>query len=283
MPLLTAAQCDYHLHSTASDGKLSPQEVVQLAAAQGIKELALTDHDTFAGVEAAQAEAAKHQIHLIPGLEFSTSWQGVGVHLVALWPQGLSAAAHQLEEEQQSLRWQRAERILHKLSRTPAKLTQAEVLQQSQGQVPGRPHFAQAMVEKGLVADQNTAFKKWLGSGKLGDIKNFWLELEDALARLKATGAFVSLAHPWHYKLTLSKRKRLLTAFTQAGGKGVEVVSGRQPQEKTASLVKLAAELNLHLTWGSDFHFQGSYCQAPGDFSPLPAACQPLSQLLASN
>lgn len=278
--LIQATECDYHLHSTASDGKLSPQAVIQLAAQQGIKELALTDHDTFAGIAEAQQEAKKQQINLIAGLEFSTSWQGGGIHLVCLWPQGLTAQAYALEEEQQSLRWQRADRILHKLSRTPAKLTKEEVLHQSQEQAPGRPHFAQAMVAKGIVSDQNTAFKKWLGSGKIGDIKNFWTELEKAVTKLKAAGAFVSLAHPWHYKLTLSKRKRLLTSFTQAGGDAVEVVSGRQQQEKTASLKKLAAELDLHLTWGSDFHYPGNYCQAPGDFSSLPSNCQPLSNWL---
>lgn len=282
MPNYSTSLSDYHLHSTASDGKLSPAQVVELAAQQGLHELALTDHDTFAGVAEAQAVAQKLGLTFFTGMEFSTSWQGVGIHLVALWPQGLTPEAEQLAHKQEELRWQRADKLLARLSKTPVALTKEEVLAVSGGQVPGRPHFAQAMLAKGLVKTENLAFKKWLGSGKLGDIKNFWLELDDALLKLKQAGAFVSLAHPWQYKLTLSKRKRLLQAFVEAGGDAVEVVSGRQIPSQTSSLAQLAQELGLKFTWGSDFHQQGNYCRAPGDFSSLPADCQILSQVFES-
>ncbi len=276
---LSAAHCDYHLHSTASDGGLSPRDLVSLAATQGVQELALTDHDTFAGLPEARLAAHELGLHLIEGMEFSCNWKGMTIHLVALWPQGLTAAAEALASRQEQNRWLRAEKILERLAKANLPLQLTEVVAFSGGRVPGRPHFAQALIAKGWVKDQSQAFRKLLGAGKLGDVKNLWPELDEALVQLRAAGAFCCLAHPLRYKLTRSKRVRLINAFAAAGGQGIEVVSGRQDVAQTASLLKLAAELNLQLSWGSDFHSPGPACPAPGAFAQLPSQCQPLSQL----
>lgn len=276
---LSSQECDYHMHSTASDGSLSPTELMAFAAQQGIKELALTDHDTFGGVAEASAAADQKGIRLIPGMEFSCSWLGITIHLVALWPKGLTEAAHQLAADQRKARWSRAEQIIERLAKTSAPLSLEAVLKYSAGGVPGRPHFAEAMVEAGYVTNHSQAFRKWLGSGKLGDIKNHWKPLDEAVPWLIETGAFVSLAHPQYYKLTRSKRKRLITAFAEVGGQAVEVVSGQQDPQQTQSLLRLTEELKLKLTWGSDFHNPGIICPAPGRYAALPEACTPLSQV----
>lgn len=274
-------QCDYHMHSTASDGALSPTELLTFAAEQGIRELALTDHDTFAGLQEARAVAADLQIQLLEGMEFSCVWKGMTIHLVALWPEGLSDQAWEVERLQEKARWSRAEKILEKLAKAGIHLTLDEVVAQAGGRVPGRPHFAACLIAGGHVKDQGQAFRKLLGAGKLGDVKNHWLELSDALPLLISAGAFCSLAHPLRYKLTRSKRVRLIEAFAAAGGQGLEAVSGRQDVAQTASLLNLAKVLNLKLSWGSDFHAPGPACPAPGAYANLPSACQPLSQFLA--
>lgn len=279
MPNLANHECDYHMHSTASDGALTPSQLMAVVAEQGLKEVALTDHDTFNGIAEAQLAADSLGVRLIAGMEFSCSWQGITLHLVALWPQGLTAAAHALAEQQRLARWGRAEKIIQRLSKTPVPLELEKVVKLAQGGVPGRPHFAQAMVDAGHVTNHSQAFRKWLGSGKIGDIKNYWLPLEESLANLTASGAWVSLAHPNYYKLTRSKRKRLLEVFQAAGGQAVEVVSGQQDPQQTLSLLRMAQELNLALSWGSDFHKHGIICPAPGRYARLPDACQPLSQL----
>lgn len=274
-------QCDYHMHSTASDGALSPTELLNLAAEKGLHELALTDHDTFAGLQEARAVAKGLQLRLLEGMEFSCAWKGMTVHLVALWPQGLNEAAWEIERLQEQARWSRAKKILEKLAKAKVFLTLDEVVAEAGGRVPGRPHFAACLVAKGYVKDSAQAFRKLLGAGKLGDVKNHWLDLSEALPLLLSAGAFCSLAHPLRYKLTRSKRVRLIEAFAAAGGQAVEAVSGRQDVAQTASLLNLATALNLQLSWGSDFHAPGPACPAPGAYATLPSACQPLSQLLA--
>ncbi|MFK7159627.1 PHP domain-containing protein [Marinospirillum sp. MEB164] len=280
MPLLNS-QCDYHFHSTASDGQLSPSEVIQLAADRGLKEVALTDHDTFAGLEAAQQQADQLGLHLIPGMEFSCLWSGVTIHLVALWPQGLNDQAREIEVSQNQARWARAERIIERLNKAEMPITLDQVLPYSAGRVPGRPHFAACLVEQGYSKNMGQAFRRWLGAGKIADVKNAWVELEQGVACLKAAGALVSLAHPLRYKLTRSKRQRLIHAFAQAGGQAIELVSGRQDGQQTASLLKTASALGLICTWGSDFHGPGPACPAPGMYASLPEACQPISQVSA--
>lgn len=276
---LTSQQCDYHMHSTASDGSLSPTELMAFAAKQGIKELALTDHDTFDGVVEASTAAQQQGIRLLPAMEFSCSWLGVTIHLVALWPQGLTQAAHALAAQQAKARWSRAEQIIERLAKTSVPLELETVLQYSNGGVPGRPHFADAMVAAGYVTNHSQAFRKWLGSGKLGDIKSHWKPLAEAVPWLIETGAFVSLAHPHYYKLTATKRKRLILAFAEVGGQAVEVVSGQQDAQQTQSLLGLIKELQLKVTWGSDFHNPGIICPAPGRYAALPETCIPLSQV----
>ncbi|NLW05468.1 MAG: PHP domain-containing protein [Pseudomonadaceae bacterium] len=279
MSSLLNQECDYHMHSTASDGSLSPAALMAFAAKQGIKELALTDHDTFGGLAEASLEAKQQGIRLLPAMEFSCSWLGITIHLVALWPQGLTPAAHNLAALQAKARWSRAEQIIERLAKTSAPLELETVLQYSNGGVPGRPHFAEAMVAAGYVTNHSQAFRKWLGSGKLGDIKNHWKPLDEAVPWLIETGAFVSLAHPHYYKLTRTKRNRLVTAFAEVGGQAVEVVSGQQDPQQTQSLLCLIKELQLKVTWGSDFHSPGIICPAPGRYAALPEACVPLSQV----
>lgn len=278
---LLNVQCDYHFHSSASDGQLTPHAVIELAAARGLKEVALTDHDTFAGYAEAQQSAQQYGLTLIAGMEFSCLWSGMTVHLIALWPQGLNENAQAVAVKQNQARWHRAEQIIERLNKVGLKIDLEQVLNYSSGRVPGRPHFAQCLVEQGYVQNTGLAFRRWLGAGKIADVKNAWITLEQAIVKLKNSQALVSLAHPLHYQLTRSKRQRLIYTFAQAGGQALELVSGRQDGQQTASLLKTAQDLHLVPTWGSDFHGPGPACPAPGFYSALPEACIPLSDSIS--
>jgi len=138
---------------------------------------------------------------------------------------------------------------------------------------PARPHFADFLVQAGYVRDRAEAFRKWLGAGKLGDVKQHWPSLQQAVACLRAAGAWVSLAHPMHYEMTRSKRRRLVSEFIAAGGQGLEVSNGLQPAEQVGSLAILAREFGLLASAGSDFHAQTAWSE-PGWYRPLPDDCR---------
>ena len=143
------------------------------------------------------------------------------------------------------------------------------------GNAPARPHFAEFLVRAGHVRDRAEAFRKWLGSGKLGDVKQHWPSLEQTVRTLREAGAWISLAHPWQYDFTRSKRRRLVVDFVAAGGHALEVVNGMQPLEQVGGLSILAREFGLMATVGSDFHAPGDwselglYRNLPEDLSPL--------------
>ena len=143
------------------------------------------------------------------------------------------------------------------------------------GNAPARPHFADFLVGAGYVKDRAEAFRKWLGAGKLGDVKQHWPALEDTVATLRAAGAWVSLAHPSHYDFTRSKRRRLIGDYIQAGGHAIEVVNGYQPAEQVGGLAILAREFGLLVTAGSDFHGPGGWSEI-GEYRAIPDDLPPL-------
>ncbi|MCF5282457.1 PHP domain-containing protein, partial [Pseudomonas syringae] len=195
---------DLHCHSTASDGALSPTVLVARAHENGVRVLSLTDHDTLEGLEEARAAAHSLGMQLVNGVELSCTWGGATIHILGY---GFDTRAPALTEAISRLhegRWLRAEEISRKLAikGMPGALEGARAIQQElgdSGNAPARPHFADFMVRSGFVKDRAEAFRKWLGAGKLGDVKQHWPTLEDTVATLRASGAWVSLAHPSHY------------------------------------------------------------------------------------
>jgi predicted metal-dependent phosphoesterase TrpH len=258
---------DLHCHSTASDGVLAPAVLVERAHARGIELLALTDHDTLEGLDAARMAADSLGVRLVNGIELSCVWNGATIHILGYAFRRDAAALQKAIAELHDGRWQRAELIAQRLEAKgmPGALEGARAVQQElgdSGNAPARPHFAEFLVRAGHVRDRAEAFRKWLGSGKLGDVKQHWPSLEQTVATLRDAGAWISLAHPWQYDFTRSKRRRLIIEFAQAGGHALEVVNGMQPLEQVGGLSTLAREFGLMASIGSDFH-------APGDWSEL--------------
>lgn len=271
---------DLHCHSTASDGSLTPTELVARAYEHGVRTMALTDHDTLEGqLEAREAMHARG-MQWISGIELSCTWSGATIHVLGY---GFPLDAPPLLEAVESLhrgRWLRAEEISRRLAAKgmPGALEGARAIQQAlgdSGNAPARPHFADFLIAAGHVKDRAEAFRKWLGAGKLGDVKLHWPTLDDTVETLRKSGAWVSLAHPMHYELTRSKRRRLIADYIQAGGQALEVVNGMQPAEQVGTLSILTREFGLLASAGSDFHGPGTWSEI-GVYRPLPEDLPPL-------
>jgi 3',5'-nucleoside bisphosphate phosphatase len=273
---------DLHMHSTASDGVLDPVELMHRAAAAGVELIALTDHDSLDGQAAARQAAEQLGMSWLSGVELSALWQGQTLHVLGYGfdPDDESFNAH--VQGVQAGRWKRAEEIADRLAskRIPGALEGALAVQRTHGaelhSPPARPHFADWMVLAGHVRDRAEAFQKWLGAGKLGDVKQHWPALPEAVAPLRAAGGIAVLAHPWQYGLTRSKLRRLLRDFAAAGGRGIEVVNGQQPLDQVAYLGKLCNEFGFLASCGSDFHHPDSPWMALGRMAGMPPDCTPL-------
>lgn len=266
---------DLHMHSTASDGALPPAELVTLCAERGLTHMALTDHDSMDGIAEA-ADAAQHAgLCLIPGCEVSTQWQGISIHVVALMPGGLQGPMVEGLEQQRLARIQRSEVIAERLEKAGLANALEKARAQAGSERPlGRPDFARALVADGMVPDWASAFKRYLGSGKKGDVKALWPDISEAVGWVVASGGVAVLAHPLRHGLTRRKRGLLMDTFQAAGGQGVELVSGQQNPDSTRDLARQLVERELYASMGSDFHFPGSHA-APGSMSLIPRTAAP--------
>jgi len=255
---------DLHCHSTASDGALVPAAVVARAAAQGVKLLALTDHDSIAGLAEAHAAAQPLGVQLVDGVELSCLWRGMTVHVLGYGFDANAPLFAQCLHDLQQGRWQRAEEIDRRLAARGmhGTLQGARTCQPGEADnAPARPHFADYLVQQGFVRDRSEAFSKWLGAGKACDVKQHWPSFDDAMAALHAARAWISLAHPCHYPLTRSKRRKLISDFCAAGGHALEVANGMQGEQQLGTLANLAREFALLASAGSDFHAPRDYCE----------------------
>jgi len=265
---------DLHTHSLCSDGALSPAALVQLAHEQGVDVLALTDHDTLSGISTAYDEmaqinqTAKKPLSIVTGIELSTQWRGRNIHIIGLCLDMSSAVLQQAIEGQRLARLERAQEIARRLEKAGIFNAWAGAAQYAQDDHIGRPHFAQYLVEVGAVSTINQAFKKYLGSGKIGDVKQHWPNIEEAVNWINAAGGIAIVAHPNKYELTRTKLYELLQDFRDAGGQGIEIISGMQNKNITDKLVRAALDFSLAVSCGSDFHSRA--WQMVGKMSPMP-------------
>lgn len=267
---------DLHTHSALSDGILSPEDLVSSAKLAGVTHLALTDHDSVAGLDRAGAACVEHGITLITGIEISTEWRGRGIHIVGLNVEVQNSSLQTFIQQQGQARQLRAEQIGQKLEKlgVPGALQGALAL--ANGGTVGRPHFAQYLVSGGFVPNFNAAFKRYLGAGKPGDIKQCWSDIPTAISAIHAAGGIAVLAHPLKYDMTRTKLAELLYDFREAGGQAMEILSGKQKPNDTNALVSLAKKWSMLGSCGSDFHAPGQPWQALGAFGCLPKGLEPV-------
>lgn len=262
---------DLHTHSTASDGRLSPAALVATAAEAGVTLLALTDHDTTAGVAEAADAAGKHGIRLLPAAEISVTWQRRTLHVVGLGVDPNAPALADGLAGLQARRRERTETIGAKLSRLGVADAAARARALAgDGQVT-RSHFARLLVEDGRCRDVKQAFKRYLKPGKPGHARVAWAGLDEAIGWIHAAGGVAVLAHPLAYGMTGAWRRRMLTAFTGAGGDALEIGCGNSTPQGVTLAADDARRHGLHGSVGSDFHGPEQHWLKLGRPLPLPA------------
>jgi len=271
---------DFHCHSHFSDGALSPLELLELAKAREVQQLAITDHDTVRAYSSQLHNAAATAgIKLVNGCEISCQWQRRSIHVVGL---NLDLAAPSFGcamTVQAQARNDRAEKIRDVLQRLGFDVALPQVQALAGRGVIGRPHFAQHLVSTNQMPSMAAAFKRVLGSGKPGDIKANWPTLETAVGWITDAGGVAVVAHPMKYKMTLTKLRALLEAFVAAGGQGLEVLTGYQDAQRVHTLADLAQRYSLYASAGSDFHQPGQPWAELGRVAALPERCIPVWNL----
>jgi predicted metal-dependent phosphoesterase TrpH len=269
---------DLHCHSTASDGDLSPYAVIERAAKNGVTTLALTDHDTLNGLAEARAAAGQFGLRLVPGMEVSCLWRKTTLHVVALNFGFDNPQMQQLQQEQTRARQTRAGNIALALCRKGLPDLLEEVVRIAPGGIPGRPHFARIMLERGMVKSMEEAFKRYLGAGKVGDQQSSWPDLVDVMPRLQSAGADTVIAHPCKYRFSWMKLRELIVEFRALGGRGIEVsVCGHSPSE-IATLARECLRFDMKASIGSDFHSPHHGWADLGRALALPASVPPIWQ-----
>ncbi|HCE38910.1 PHP domain-containing protein [Alloalcanivorax profundimaris] len=271
---------DLHCHSLASDGVLAPADLVARAAEYGVDALALTDHDTLAGLPEAHAAAARHGLTLINGIELSVLWGSREIHVLGLWvdpdcPVLAARVADQLEA-----RRQRARRIgarLDKAARLSDSYAKACALADSD--TPGRPWFARVLVEEGVVRDQRHAFNRFLKKGQSAFVSTPWVSLEQGIQDLSAGGGVPVLAHPQAYNLTRKRLRELVRDFRAAGGQAMEAVLPGLTRHQAGLLEECWRHFGLAVSGGSDFHSPGQKWLSLGGLPPFPPDGTPVWRL----
>jgi len=273
---------DFHCHTNCSDGTLSPEQLLSLAFDRNIEALAITDHDTVSAYERyppgeiRSSQDNEKSLKLISGCEFSALWNDRLIHIVGLDFDLDNQDVLALLKEAVVLREERSKSIADALEKCGIENALEGAKKYTASGMVGRPHFARYLVEIGAVPNEKKAFKKYLGKGKAGDIRVEWPSLERVVQAITSAGGVSIIAHPIHYDLTRTKLLKLVEDFQQAGGGGIEVISGKQTPNQVQQLVEIANQRNMLSSAGSDFHRPNQPWADLGKIADLPKTANPV-------
>ena len=249
---------DLHSHSYYSDGVLSPAELVARAVSKGVTVLALTDHDTVAGIPEALVAAEGAGLRLIPGVELSCTWNHKTIHILGLNidPQhkGIQTVVADLKRKREA----RAAQMVNKLIAFGIPGVEESIRQQVKG-VPGRSHFAKLLIQKGYAKNHNSAFKRFLVKNKPGYVPTQWLSIAEAVEVIRGAGGIAAIAHPRRYNMTMTKLSEMIEEFAVLGGQAIELATSAQKKDDQLLLYPLLKKHQLYASIGSDFHEPCAY------------------------
>ena len=287
---------DFHCHTNASDGGLSPSELIERAYGRGLNAIAITDHDLTAGVADAMETAARlnakllngdadapvetyikenaevngvdnGELHrapsertliVIPGVEFSTTWYDEQIHIVGLGIDPNNDSLKELEAKLKVARTQRAVAIGEKLKRLGFDRPYERCCEQArEGASITRGNYARLIFQDGKAKSVDDAFHKFLRRGQDAYVKSVWGPIEETVEVIKAAGGIAVLAHPRRYKISNMRLRKLVYEFKKAGGEAIEVSSSQQRQLDRDYLVQLCHKYEMLASLGSDFHNEG--------------------------
>jgi 3',5'-nucleoside bisphosphate phosphatase len=249
---------DLHTHSAVSDGTDTPAELMAAAYDAGLDAVALTDHDAVAGWSQARAAGAALGVEFVPGSEISTKLHGTGLHLLAYWFDPDDAPLKNVLIDIRVHRERRLERIVDALAAAGVPVTIDDVLAEAQdADALGRPHVADALVRKGLVADRTEAFDRWLAEGRPGGVRKHAPDVHEVIELVHAAGGVSVLAHPWGRKSRSVLTPDVIKELHGVGLAGIEVDHEDHDLTTRVALRELARDLDLVVTGSSDYHGAG--------------------------
>ncbi|MDE2059223.1 MAG: PHP domain-containing protein [candidate division NC10 bacterium] len=240
---------DLHTHTTASDGVLSPQQLIRFAKDSNISVLAVTDHDTLEGVPVAMAEAVQAGIQVVAGVEITAHVGDLEVHILGHFIDPDDTRLAELLASSRNDRIERARRMIEKLWALGLPLDADEVLSLARGPSVGRPHVAQAMIRRGYVVSLKEAFDRYLTPGKPGYVERSRIPTTEVIRAIKEAGGVPSLAHPRQYG-----RDEIIPSLAQQGLMGLEVYHPEHDTESLFRYERMRLEYGLLAVGGSDYH-----------------------------
>lgn len=262
---------EMHCHSRFSDGQLEPTDLFELAVSRGIEHMALTDHDTAKGYRESLAQGwVPESLTLYPAAELSCVWRGRTLHIVGVGMDVFSEGWLSVEQGYINRREKRFQRILYLMTKAGFTMDETAIRKIAGEATPARPHIAQFMLESGQVKSIGQVYKRWLGQGKAGDVKQQWPEMAEAVAAITDHGGMAVIAHPHRYKLTWTKARELLDDFTEIGGQGIEVACVGMHPDLRKFLTDQARDRGLWVGGGSDFHSPDAQWIQLGVYPTLP-------------
>jgi predicted metal-dependent phosphoesterase TrpH len=245
---------DLHIHSTYSDGVLKPAELVDLAKSQGLSAISITDHDTADGAGEAIQRGLEKGIEVISGIEIS-SWHGdTSMHILGYLFRSDDEQFNSRLQLLQQGRETRNIRIIENLNKLGITVELEELLHYSEYGQTGRPHIARLLVDKGIAKTVDLAFKYYLGRGAAAYAERFRFSARDAIAMIREAGGVAVLAHPSSLDPSLRSTPSLLKDLHKVGLNGVEVYYPSHSSKAVKALLKMAGDIGLLITGGSDFH-----------------------------
>lgn len=245
---------DLHVHTTASDGTMRPRDVVSLAAMLGLKAIAITDHDTMAGLGEAGEAGALLGVTIVPGIEISTDYQGREVHILGYFLDPDASALKDYCAWVQQSRRDRNEKIIEKLRRKGYGLTLPDIEAAHPNSVIGRPHIAQKLVELGVVSSVKEAFRRYLDKGRSCYVPRAYIPFTEGIQLIRNCGGAGVLAHPLQYGFDRAALDTFVKTAADAGVTGMEIYYTGYTQSDMGKLFDLAEKYTLLPTGGSDFH-----------------------------
>ena len=246
---------DLHVHTLNSDGSDTSTAVVRKAAQLGLRAIAITDHDTFAGIDEATAAGERLGVEVVPGVELSTLHEGEHVHLLAYYADPNAPALTELMALAVRERVQRNEKMVNLLHDAGYPIDMDEMRREYPGQVMlGRPHVAAILMKKGVVPDIRTGVVELMGKGKPFYVERYHIPLTDYIRAVRAAGGLPVIAHLYQYRFTEQQRRSMVEQAAQAGCVGLEGMYSTYTAEQQKTVFALAEEFGLVCTGGSDYH-----------------------------
>ena len=246
---------DLHVHTLASDGSDTPVDVVRMAAELGLRAIAVTDHDTFAGLPEAIEAGARYGVEVVPGVELSTIYDGVEVHVLGYYMDAGHPRLRAMMARATAERNARNETMVQRLHDAGYPVTMDALHAEFPGQTMlGRPHISEYLMRRGYVASVQDGMKNLLGCGKPFYVARYNIPLEESVETLRAAGGLPVVAHLFKYRYTPEQLTAMVDAATAAGAVGLEAMYTNYTPEQEQAVRVLAAERGLLCTGGTDYH-----------------------------